>query len=585
MDPKLEGPLHSTPDSRAEAHKYIEEQIRIHWSIIYYYKRLKNALTITCRIPTEVLAYIFQQVVKDGEPFEDFEPAARSDRTDPNHLPLSMDAIYIASLATPNLWSTIHVECRTWAFQMLERSRGAALSVISYERINKKAYGVLKQALAAHLHRIKELFLGRREVDMGYREVDMYNRRQPRDRKSISLDDFLELLKLLVPQNGPLMIERLEMRSTAAIDDSEWRVNALKFMLPGSIIMASPSLKHLKLCGYGIHWELPHPSNSLETLVMSNIPLPALKTLSVADIHPFTLILPLHDTERIHMTCLKEIKLSCESLEVIAPFFDSVRLSKDDVSLIVFIPSTASLAGPILQYLAQKVDDATDGLVSELFLSACRIRCWKSKGKRLVGFSPPEPPAIVLGYENSDTMRTVFLTSNILQALCLDQLISLELESDFDWDTGLWTLLSGLPRIARLKVHGNLSDTIMSLCRGMHVEQSDADSDASVETVPGPDLHPAFPALTTLVIGLGPLVFGGVFYKLGIAEKLLNCVKLRAEANLPIKLLQIESNYYGSGKKGTIGVEDFKRFVDVVDWIEIGKEDTDDETDHSENEE
>ncbi|KAG6810068.1 hypothetical protein H0H92_013502 [Tricholoma furcatifolium] len=65
MNPKVEGAIGSTPERMGEARGYIEEQIKAHQTIIRYYKRRLNALSITCRIPIEILGTILFQVRVD----------------------------------------------------------------------------------------------------------------------------------------------------------------------------------------------------------------------------------------------------------------------------------------------------------------------------------------------------------------------------------------------------------------------------------------------------------------------------------------------------------------------------------------
>ncbi|KAG6806636.1 hypothetical protein H0H92_010579, partial [Tricholoma furcatifolium] len=55
MDQKVEGPF-TDANGRARAREYIKEQIKEHESIIRYYKRRYNELSVTYRIAPEVLA-------------------------------------------------------------------------------------------------------------------------------------------------------------------------------------------------------------------------------------------------------------------------------------------------------------------------------------------------------------------------------------------------------------------------------------------------------------------------------------------------------------------------------------------------
>ncbi|KAG6829146.1 hypothetical protein H0H92_005551 [Tricholoma furcatifolium] len=231
-DPKVEHSP-STVTGRAEVHEYIQEHIKVHGFVINYYKKRWNAHTVTCRLPTEILTAIFNQVGLQAK-------AATTDST--------------------GLWSTIHAEFRTWAPQQLDRSNGVALSVISDNAIGKKTYAVLHQVLASPLHRVKNLVLGR------LRSIDSSNE----DDSHISLGDFRRLLQLLGRHDGPLRtVERLEMHSNMFSHDD----HDIQFrLLPDNIFAETRCLRHLILAGYGLNWGLLHTFDSLKTFIISGIP-------------------------------------------------------------------------------------------------------------------------------------------------------------------------------------------------------------------------------------------------------------------------------------------------------------------------
>ncbi|KAG6808264.1 hypothetical protein H0H92_004701 [Tricholoma furcatifolium] len=139
-DPKVEGTF-ITSESRAKAHEYIKEQIKSYESIIRYYKNRQNTLTITCRIPPEVLACIFRYFVKD----------AVGDNADPDTHSKKIDWIRAVShicshwrevaLSTPSLWSTIDLGyAPAFALEMLQRSKNVPLSVINAGDVSRKAF-------------------------------------------------------------------------------------------------------------------------------------------------------------------------------------------------------------------------------------------------------------------------------------------------------------------------------------------------------------------------------------------------------------------------------------------------------------
>ncbi|KAG6828171.1 hypothetical protein H0H92_008939, partial [Tricholoma furcatifolium] len=458
-----------TPDSRAEEH------------YICYDKARRNALNITCRIPTEILASIFRLVV---------------DLIDSDHYPQISHVCShwrVVALSTLTLWFTIYVDFPTWAVNKLERSKTAPLSVICCGKIYKETYNILHEILTSHLHRVKDLAVG----CLGW---DTYPREIPSRGKTISLNDFQKLLQLLGQHNGPLKIERIEMSSSAALthdaltrnaliltrdasgaltltrDDGLHDSNAAYLMLPDNIV-TSPYLKYLSFHDLRFNWELVHTFNSLKTFKIFRIPpqsqpsmaqflrflsqMPVLKSLYFMDINQH---------QDSPYDCLKRLAVSC-SLPSIHYFLDHVTFPKANFTSIL--------------------DDCAGD------------------------------------------------------------------------DIDAWTLLGNLPSITQLRVRNVAANTIRALCQGMHVEQSD--------TVAGPDPHPAFPALTTLAIRSWK--FEEICDKTTIAEKLLDCVKLRAKANLPIKWLKIKC-CSGCEKKNVL---ELREVIDVVDWDGDGCEDVEEE--------
>ncbi|KAG6829058.1 hypothetical protein H0H92_005832 [Tricholoma furcatifolium] len=157
MDPKVEEPNCNTPHSRAEALGYIQEQIRVHSSALHYYKKRWNALNITCRIPTEILTSMFLQVGLRNAPWEaETKYYCAPPLTWITPISHVCSHWREAALSTPSLWSTIHVES-PGALQMLERSKGIALSVIAYDLMRKKAFDVFDRVVTCPQHHIKDL--------------------------------------------------------------------------------------------------------------------------------------------------------------------------------------------------------------------------------------------------------------------------------------------------------------------------------------------------------------------------------------------------------------------------------------------
>ncbi|KAG6826873.1 hypothetical protein H0H92_014077 [Tricholoma furcatifolium] len=553
VDPRVEGVFTSDTSSRAKVHEYIEEQIRAHESIIRYYKKRQNALTVTCRIPPEVLACIFGQVVED---------AVGGNPSAYNFICWIKTVSHICShwrevaLSTPSLWSTILVEYYpTWTSEMLKRSKTAPLSVINLGSVSKTAYPILLHTLASHLPRIQDLVVGR--IQQGLSFYSGYKR------TSICLDEFRTLLQVLGQHNLTEM-KRLEMNAAVAFPNA----NDANLQLPDQVITRSTSLQHLTLEGFGINWELSPTFTGLKSIEISSIPknsqpsvvqllcflsqVPLLETLSVSDIDVNQNIIPSHDVKQIHMRHLEDINVSCGSLSIIDFFFDHLKFSTRSC---ITANSHEKPSTDTLQRLTQRLDDATIGPVLGLALRTAVIHWWK-KPKDLEGKSVPA----TLVFKSPSSGRSA-VNGVILRALRLDQLVYLDMKDYSDQlagDVDIWALIGDLPRLEELEVCSNEKALITALYRRVHIKRR---SKTRNQAIP----YPAFPALTNLSIE------GWEFdarwnassrYYTTVAEKLLDCVKLRHRAKLPLKKLRIEN---------CTGVEEFDFFhmeevVDEVYW-------------------
>ncbi|KAG6830074.1 hypothetical protein H0H92_002364 [Tricholoma furcatifolium] len=542
VDPKVEGPIGSTLDRRAEAYEYIQKQIhQSDQTISRYYKRRFNALSITCQIPAEILATIFSEVV---------------DSTSENDGPYAewiSEVSHVCShwrevaLSTPRLWSTLHLDCPTQSLEMLRRSKDTPLSVVLYGQMFQDAYNVLHQVLASHLHRIKNLTLG---SEM-YIHIAKYQYRQIRP------NEFRELLRLLGQNNGPLKLEQLIL-TTDPVEDFYHTGPPFLAIIQDDVITASPSLKHLELQGFGMNCGPLHTFHHLQSFRLLLIPeefrpslaqllrflsqMPVLEFLDVSELSTAEEVFPSHEGMTVHMRRLRDINIRCQSAQILNSFFDLVKFPKDAVSLDAYVSidmedadieellnESGFISFP--RNISRKMDDATDGLVSKLSISIFRIECWKSKERPKDSSFPEEPPVIMIRWTVEG------LSVYFLEGLRLDELVSLALDASSTDESSMdcLTLLGNLPRITYFKIFGNHPGyAIQSLCHGVTpVEQSYADS------------RPAFPALTTLFIEewdfKDPLEASSSWRRgMMLIEALLFCVKLRARANVPIKLLQMK---------------------------------------------
>ncbi|KAG6830067.1 hypothetical protein H0H92_002357 [Tricholoma furcatifolium] len=574
MDPKIEGPVGSTSNHRAEEHEYIQEQIEVHQSdqtISRYYKRRLNALSNTCRIPVEILASIFSRVVDstpEDDPRVEWIPQV-------SHVCSHWREV---SLSTPRLWSTLHLDSPTRSLEMFRRSKGIPLTVVLYGQMFKGAYDVLHQVVASHLHHIKALTLGT-EDDMEYIHIA-----EPRDRQ-INDNEFRELLQLLGQNNGPLKLEQLILTTDPV---GEFYRRGLPFLaiIQDDIITASSSLKHLELKGFGMNCGPLHTFHRLQSFHLSFIPeeflpslaqllrflsqMPVLSALHIDELSADEEVFSSHEDMPVHMRCLQDIFICCQSAPILDSFFDLVKFPKDAVSLVTDVSMAREDIEELLnepgfisfpRNISRKMDAATDGLVSELRLSMFYIECWKSKGRPNASSFPEEFPVIKIKWANTTTVGALIVC--FLEGLRLDQLVSFELETKDRMDDScrdLLTLFGNLPSITQFRIVGNYpSYAIESLCRGIHADPRPA----------------SFPALTTLVIVKwnfkDPLQAPWPRGTMPI-DALLYCVNLRALANVPIKLLHME-NCSGYGEKDTADLRN------LVDEVVLNDEDLDEEED------
>ncbi|KAG6810304.1 hypothetical protein H0H92_012481, partial [Tricholoma furcatifolium] len=549
LDPKLEGAFADSgwdaPDGRAKIDDYIQEQIRTYSSIIRYYKNRHNALTPTCRIPSEVLACIFRQVACD---------AAAGVDTNTYSLHWIKSISHICShwrevaLSTPTLWSTIDVDhSPTWAFEMLRRSRDAPLALLTTRKkevISRRAYPVLLQALTLHLPRIYNLMMGSTmasSLALG----------------AISRVEHNALLQLLAQHDCP-ELKCLELSFAGIVPES----GQAELQLPDRVITRSAALKHLALRGYGINWGLSPAFEGLKSFDISDIPrmfeptmaqllrflsrLPFLETLSVANLDLPQEALPLHHVERIHMKYLKHLSFKNHSLSTADTFFDCLTFdSLITVYFLWFNPLSSDLL-PVptsLKKLIQQLDDATNGPVLELaFQGSSRIACWKSKQRWLEKL----PPTILLDFEH-DT----FLKNDVIRPLRLDQLEFLKVDSDRS-EERLWSFVGDLPKLEELEVFRSEEAVLTALSYNLPLSPG-------IQAV-----RLAFPALTRLTIVAWRFNHWSSTIYEAIGWTLLRCLQLRHEANLSLRMLKVQncnSSYFEHGDRSQ-----FEQIIHEVDW-------------------
>ncbi|KAG6825041.1 hypothetical protein H0H92_005022 [Tricholoma furcatifolium] len=551
IDPYVEGAF-ITSESRDEAHQYIQEHIkghesiinyykRRHESIIRYYKRRQNALTVTCRIPVEVLGYIFSHAARDIVGDYANINALQQYRTDIfMHICSHWREV---ALSTPTLWSIIDLDNAGWA-EMLRLSKTVPLSVIhAGPEVSEKAYPGLMHILNSHLPRIKHLLLDRYEVGF-YRNSDA----------AYKADEYWQAILPLLGQDDSLKMERLTMKASGPMPF----LSQDAVPLLDRIITQQASLKHLTLGYFGISWEALPAFGGLKSFTIYDIPknlqpstgqllhfisrAPRLETLFVDAIDSRQEILP-SNTKYICMEYLQQLRVHCNSISVLRSFFDNLTLSKNrTISVIIHSQmSNEPSDTTALQALTQRLDDLTNGPILRLTLEFYEIKCWKHE---LVPLWDRKPPAIQL---KLDDLKSGFIPV-VLRSLRLDQLVYLVVGDDAYCGEDVWFLLGDLPHLEELEIR-RIPIMFEALCRQVHIPQSKTNTQATT--------HLAFPALTTLEF----FEWGFNECKVSGIGALYQCIKRRRSAKLPLKKLRFNR---------CEGVQDYlvrlKQVVDEVLW-------------------
>ncbi|KAG6824109.1 hypothetical protein H0H92_007994 [Tricholoma furcatifolium] len=391
-------------------------------------------------------------------------------------------------------------------------------------------------------------------------------------------------------------MEKLEMRAYISSPDTGFPDKIL------TTLASSASLKYLALDGFGVYWGHVQLLKGLETFHISSIPerhrplavqvlyflsqMPTLKHFSVDRIHPLWGASPSHDltsgeqTLKIELKSLEHIKVACENPSILASFFNSLTFTNGAVEYISSIdltgtPTTFAHISAYLRTLAQSMDNAYEGLITKAFLKECSVQFWKSEddlhsrpvvqvpvtvsfsesGSQQSEHTLPQTAAVRveelprgrIDFNSFGTSVRVYeytFMFNVLPGLRLNYLVSLEVDL-YGLHMEVWKMLGDLPSLAHLTLHHYYTDNLFKIMELGCPRISDDTAEQS-EAVPiawaNTDLHtvlgiagPTFPALTTLVFRN----WRG-FYRLEIRETLVNVVKLRARANMPIKALRFE---------------------------------------------
>ncbi|KAG6915793.1 hypothetical protein DXG01_009794 [Tephrocybe rancida] len=564
-DPATEGTF-STAALRNAADAYIQEQLKVHRSIIRYYHERHNALTVTCRIPSEVLAAIFSQVVESictVKPYDHFDEDVTHNASDITWIP---KVSHVCShwrevaLSAPNLWATIPIGYPLWATEMIQRSK-AVPPTIPFQRAlySNRAdtftayfYTFLKDILSSHMSRITNLTL-----------QSSYN---PRDPDTV-LERFTEILALL-EQPAPLL-ERLKvvlagpLRSNAILEPGKDR-------LPDGTAAGSPRLTHLYLDGCGMGWDAPGFSN-LKSLTIARLPknsrpsmtqllqilsqTPLLESLSI-DIRQVSHSMLPSQTSTVNLALLDDITISGDLLSC-ACLFNHLVFSRRAQTIMIQLMATRTgfddLCISGMNLLGQKVEQGIEGVISRLEL-ANGIRYWKSKHEQMTEDDEGSIARAHITYPSQLMAgRIVFL-----QSLSLNQLQSLTImHSHLDQDTLL--VFSDLPHLKSLWCASHEHTLLKVLVRGL-------------ATKPGtPVLPPSFTRLQSLTIAYWAMDKAQA--KRILAKWLTRCFRLRKKAGLCLEMLKLEDCTAVDQKDLNL----LRKCIKKVDWDGNGDIDEDSE--------
>ncbi|KAG6826122.1 hypothetical protein H0H92_001055 [Tricholoma furcatifolium] len=529
VDPNVEGAF-TTSESRDKVHEYIQKHIEAYESRICYYKTRHNALTVTCRIPTEILASIFSHVVLDNvEDYADARSVRHYCTKTFSHICSHWREV---ALSTPTLWSTINLgDTLTWTLEMLQHSKTAPLSVIHAGEVSKKAYPALIQILNSHSPRIKNLLLDY-QPSLWSDEYD--------ESEVISTDENRAILELL-GQHDFFNMERLAIKTpseTYLYEDAA---------LPDEIITQLTSLKHLALRGYGINWEGFSAFKGLKSLTITRIPhnfrpsmvhllrfiswVPLLETLVVADIDSRQPILP-SNIEHVRMEHLDHLDLSCNSISIINSFFGSLIFPNNNMNMSTAIisseippePSQTDIAA--MQELARRLDGIIQGPVLDLIMDPCRIQC-RRQGATIAEFNLS--PAL-----NPGTVKAVLRSLRLDQVVYLELDLATEYEYDFNLfcDNHVWSLLGSLPQVRKLELHRGHTDIVTKALRRIVQSLSKTGAQATRNV--------AFPALTVLIIKDFFFDYEARNFN---TRNLFKTIMFRTAQNLPLKKLMVLNSY------------------------------------------
>ncbi|KAG6825674.1 hypothetical protein H0H92_002863, partial [Tricholoma furcatifolium] len=514
--------------------------------------RVHNALTVTCRIPPELLSLIFEVIVEKS--IQETPGTIGHYRSNLRWIPsICHICLHWREVAfhSPSLWSNIPIDFPQWAAEMLRLSKDAPLTIIYRDTLYSSSsaeptisYALLTNILSSHAQRIRHLTLeSRAHVKRGVFE--------PRDHWK-SLERYTELFTLM-EQPFPIL-ERLEIileesRNYDRISDAT--------------INSSSRLKYLILQECGVTWnpaafsnithfEISRIRGSMNPSALQLLDVllhtPFLETLSISDI-PFTLSIDAPESQSIcpvRLDYLRDVRLSCDFFSA-AFLIDRIHFPRDIRTIELQLWASPSLdrsqldehGRHFITRLARRIKEDIEGSISRLELWGT-IKAWKSLNSSALA-RPSVPPTVDLNIKDH-WQFSIELRDSFWQLLCLDHLTTLVvMDISACFDTATWLIFGALPHLEIIQVYSNEHALMTALSRGMETD-----------TTLAPLL--SFVSLKTLSIR------GWDLYK--HAERLSYCLRSRGEAGSELKLLKLN----GCRDVDQDDLTCLKKIVEAVEW-------------------
>ncbi|KAG6834826.1 hypothetical protein H0H93_007122, partial [Arthromyces matolae] len=526
-DFKAEGPFY-TPANREAADTYIQKQIAAHEKIICYYKRRRNALTVACRFPPEILAIIFEEV-KQMQILEGLEGWIWVPNV--SHVCSHWREVALASC---KLWSDLPVDSKKWAREMIRRSSKVPLTVRFEGRRTTKG----KRVLGA----LNEIL-----TSTSYDDYYTYN---------AELRECLAHLR----HHAPTM-ETLDIRFSRERNDS----------LPKELFL--PQLRHLKLVYCGISRDIKLSGfKNLQSIYIEcgssgNQPLtmsfmvallrqtPLLKYLTLRNlVENFvdfkSLGIP-PPRSHIYLEHLETLDVHSDMPSCVFLVAHIVSLPKIRTSRVVF--QHTSQPSHLFQQILEKLDENSTGSISKLHFHTESIDFYKSTNTASTSKMSVSPNAKrTTSYGSQRHANAVFeAVDPVLSSLRLDQLQSLHVDIRIHIEA--WSFFGELAHLKDLRVNSNESALLVALS-------------PKVAQRAGISACLSFVALRTLSICNWHVTRSDTTSEKILMESLVACLCLRRKSGSTLDRLQMD---HCTGTKRRTNEEIWSRLESCISEVVI----------------